>query len=153
MAGQILCGDGSLFWSLVGALHLLDYRWCCPVDATTTTTTTTTTTLFAPWIKNKFTSHHGVDFLQHYLESFLTLGPPASSVCDNNLQACIQLCSKLGLPLHLDKLEGPSTCLSILGIEQDSVRLQMRLPINIRESASSLFWSPGLVSDSAGGGS
>ena len=26
------------------------------------------------------TSHHGVDFLRHYLDDFLTLGPPASSV-------------------------------------------------------------------------
>ena len=69
------------------------------------------------------TSHHGVDFLRHYLDDFLTMGPPASPVCYNNLQACIQLCSKLGLPLHPDKLEGPSTCLSILGIELDTIRL------------------------------
>ena len=39
----------------------------------------------------------------------LTLGPPASSVCRHNLQACIQLCSKLGLCLHRNKLEDPST--------------------------------------------
>lgn len=47
---------------------------------------------------------------------FFTLGPPASPVCYNNPQVCIQLCSKLGLSLHPDKQEGPSTCLSILGI-------------------------------------
>ena len=89
------------------------------------------------------TSHHGVDFLRHYLDDFLTLGPPASSVCYNNLQACIQLCSKLGLPLHPDKLEGPSTCLSILGIELDSVRLQTWLPIDKRERIITLLesWS------------
>ena len=73
------------------------------------------------------TSHHGVDFLCHYLDNFFTLGPQASLVYHNNLQASIQLCSKLGLPLHPDKLEDLSTCLSILGIEQ------ARLPTDKRE--------------------
>ena len=69
-------------------------------------------------------NNHGVDFLRHYLDNFLTLGPPASSVCSDNLRSCIQLCTELGLPLNPDKLEGPSTCLTILGIELDSVKLQ-----------------------------
>ena len=100
-------------------------------------------TAIADMVQWMLTSHHGVDFLRHYLDDFLTLGPPASSVCYNNLQACIQLCSKLGLPLHPDKLEGPSTCLSILGIELDSVRLQARLSIDKRDRIITLLesWS------------
>ena len=70
-------------------------------------------TAIADVVQWMLTSHHGVDFLRHYLDDFPTLGSPASSVCYNNLQACIRLCSKLGLTLHPDKLEGPSTCLSI----------------------------------------
>ena len=31
--------------------------------------------------------------------------------------------SKLGIPLHPDKQEGPSTCLTILGIEVDSLKV------------------------------
>ena len=31
------------------------------------------------------THNYGVDFLCHYLDDFLTLGPPASPVCYNNL--------------------------------------------------------------------
>ena len=100
-------------------------------------------TAIAHAVQWMLTSHHGVDFLWHYLDDFLTQGPPASSVCYNNLQACIQLCSKLGLPLHPDKLEGPSTCLSILGIELDSIRLQARLPTDKRERIVTLLksWS------------
>ena len=64
-------------------------------------------TAIADMVQWMLTSNHGVDFLRHYLDDFLTLGPPASSVCRCNLQACIWLCSRLGLPLHLDKLEGP----------------------------------------------
>ena len=100
-------------------------------------------TAIADAVQWMLTSHHGVDFLWHYLDDFLTMGPPASPVCYNNLQACIQLCSKLGLPLHPDKLESPSTCLSILGIELDSIRLQARLPTDKRECIVTLLksWS------------
>ena len=100
-------------------------------------------TAIADAVQWMLTSHHGVDFLRHYLDDFLTMGPPASPVCYNNLQACIQLCSKLGLPLHPDKLEGPSTCLSILGIELDTIRLQARLPTDKRERIVTLLksWS------------
>ena len=76
-------------------------------------------TAIADTVQWMATHNHGIDFLQHHLDDFLTLGPPASSVCYNNLQTCIQLCTKLGLPLHPDKPEGPSTCLSIFGIELD----------------------------------
>ena len=75
-------------------------------------------------------NNHGVDFLCHYLDDFLTLGPPASSVCSDNPRSCIQLCSELGLPLNPDKLEGYSTCFTILGIELDSVTLQAQLSEN-----------------------
>ena len=75
--------------------------------------------------------NHGVDFLCHYLDNFLKLGPPASFVCLDNLCSCIQLCAK-GLRLNPDKLECPLTCLTTLGIEPDSVTLQAQLPQNKR---------------------
>ena len=75
----------------------------------------------------------------HYLDNFLTLGLPASPVCYNNLQVCIQLCSNLGLPLHPDKLEGPSACPSILAIELNSSTLQARLPPQKRERIITLL--------------
>ena len=70
-------------------------------------------TAIADAVQWMLTSHHGVDFLRHYLDDFLMLGPPASSVCYNNLQACIQLCSKLGLPLHPAGQAGGSIYLSV----------------------------------------
>ena len=51
--------------------------------------------------------NHGVDYLPHYLDDFLTLGPPASDACLSNLATCLQLCSDLGLPLQPNELEGP----------------------------------------------
>ena len=35
-------------------------------------------TAIAGMVQWMLTSHHGVDFLRHYLDDFLTLGPPAS---------------------------------------------------------------------------
>ena len=36
-----------------------------------------------------------VSFLVHYLDNFLTIGPPSSSCCQHNLDATIQICSHL----------------------------------------------------------
>ena len=87
--------------------------------------------------------NYDVTFLMHYLDDFHTLGPPGSSVCQHNLDRSIDCFSKLGIPLHPDKLEGPSTCLTILGIELDSLNLQARLPQDKFDRMSALLedWS------------
>ena len=74
--------------------------------------------------------NYNATFLMYYLDDFHTLGPPGSSVCQHNLDRSIDCFSKLGISLHLDKLEGPSTCLTIPRIELDSLNLQERLPQN-----------------------
>ena len=96
-------------------------------------------TTIADMIKWTMVQNHGVDFLSRYLDDFLTLGLPASLVCYNNLCACTQLCSKLGLLLHPDKLEDPSTCLPILSIELDPITLQTSLLAKKREKIIALL--------------
>ena len=56
----------------------------------------------------------GATFLMHYLDDFLMFGPFDSPVC--HLNTFIQLCDELGIPLGTEKLEGPSTSLTFLGI-------------------------------------
>ena len=87
--------------------------------------------------------NYGVDFLRHYLDDFFTLGPPSSPLCHFYLLTCVRLCERLGLPLHPDKVEGPTTCLTILGIELDSDRLEARLPTEKRDRIVALLeeWS------------
>ena len=72
--------------------------------------------------------NYNVNFLLHYLDDFHTLGPPNSPVCQNNIATCVKLFKEWGIPLHPNKLEGPCTCLTVLGIELDSLSLQARLP-------------------------
>ena len=91
----------------------------------------------APYIFSSFadllvwilTHNYGINFLLHYLDDFNTLGPPNSPVCQNNVNTCVQLFSEWGIPLHPDKLEGPSTCYR-LAFHRTSL---ITLP---------LFWNP-----------
>ena len=70
----------------------------------------------------------GISFVIHYLDDFLTVGPPSSDTCQRNLDILMQLCDDLGVPLALEKVEGPSTTISFLGIQLDMVRMEIRLP-------------------------
>ena len=56
-----------------------------------------------------------------------------------NLATCLQLCPDLGLSLHPDKLEGPTTCLTMLAIELDSSKLKVLLPQQKRTLTISLL--------------
>ena len=66
--------------------------------------------------------------VMHYLDDFLTMGPCNSFVCASNLQIIKDTCSRLGIPLALEKIEGPSQCLTFLGITLDTKLKQARLP-------------------------
>ena len=69
-----------------------------------------------------------VTWVIHYLDDFLTLGPPSSDECQDNLDRIIATCNRLGLPLKHDKVEGPATSLIFLGILLDTSNMEMRLP-------------------------
>ena len=56
------------------------------------------------------------------------MGPPSSPVCQHNLDTIIQTCDYLGIPLALEKVEGPLTTLPFLGIVLDTSRMEARLP-------------------------
>ena len=55
-------------------------------------------------------------------------GPAGSSQCADALQKTLQRCERLGVPLAMEKLEGPVECLTFLGIEIDTRSGTMRLP-------------------------
>ena len=64
----------------------------------------------------------------HYLDDFLTLGPPESPTCLRNLETIKGVCCHLGVPLALEKVEGPSQSLTFLGIVLDTRNMEARLP-------------------------
>lgn len=70
----------------------------------------------------------GVSFSIHYLDDFLTVGPSASPTCQKNLEIFKNVCKELGVPLALEKVDGPTTCLTFLGITLDTHKMEIRLP-------------------------
>ena len=75
-----------------------------------------------------FRNHGEVTESIHYLDDYLFVGAPASGECARALQSALRLCDQLGVPVAADKLSGPSTKLTFLGIELDTVRMELRLP-------------------------
>lgn len=67
--------------------------------------------------------HRGIAYLEHFLDDFITVGAPQSPECDHNLSLLLDTCSILKMPIALQKKEDPSTCLTFLGIELNTVSL------------------------------
>ena len=55
-------------------------------------------------------------------------GQPDTPKCAQSVQDMLQLCSTLGVSVAMDKLEGPSTVITYLGIELDSQQRKLHLP-------------------------
>ena len=70
----------------------------------------------------------GVEVLLHYLDDFLLVGGPASEQCRVNLRKLLDVFARLSIPVAMEKLEGPTTLLSFLGIELDTRLMVLRLP-------------------------
>ena len=49
-------------------------------------------------------------------------------MCERNARVMHDLCAQLGMPVELEKDEGPATSISFLGLELDSVAMELRLP-------------------------
>ena len=77
---------------------------------------------FVEWVAKR---NYDVTFPMYFLDDFHNLCPPSSSVCQHNLDRSIEYFSKLGIPLHADKEEELSMCLTILGLELDSLNRQV----------------------------
>ena len=65
--------------------------------------------------------------IQHYLDDFL-FGEPAINKSGHTLQSFKDVCKTFGIPVALDKTCPPTTCITFLGIEFDTIKMVMRLP-------------------------
>ena len=82
----------------------------------------------------------GISYCMHYLDDFLTVGPAESDVCERNLEVLKSTCKDLGVPLKLEKVEGPATTLVFLGIQLDTVAGVMSLPQRKLEQYKTELW-------------
>ena len=63
--------------------------------------------------------NYSVRYLLHYLDDFLTAGPPGSPECQQNLDSMLQLCHRINAPIKLEKVVSPTTQITFLGIVID----------------------------------
>jgi hypothetical protein len=94
----------------------------------------------APFLFNQFAealqwilqNNYGLHWLIHYLDDYLIMAPatPAdSSDCQELLAVFLRVCKLLGIPVAMEKVDGPATIIIFLGLELDSVLQQIRLPL------------------------
>ena len=99
--------------------------------------TSTTTSVSLSWLWEAKYTHNDCKLLLlfHVLQTTVAanqpltnrVGCPFSSIVAETLHLLIELCAHLGIPLAVEKVKGPSTCLPFLGIEIDSVAQELRL--------------------------
>ena len=70
----------------------------------------------------------GIPNILHYLDDFVTIGPPGSPICQESMSILDRVCTRLGVPIAEHKRDGPSTCIVLLGIEIDTIAGELRLP-------------------------
>ena len=70
----------------------------------------------------------GISFMEHYIDDFITVGRPNSDECKRNTAIMHAICRETGTPVEEGKSEGPTTVITFLGIEIDSVCMELRLP-------------------------
>ena len=70
----------------------------------------------------------GIAPVLHYLDDFI-LVEGSMAEAEHKKAELVSTCRTLGIPLEPSKLEGPSSCLTFLGIEVDTQALQLRLPV------------------------
>ena len=69
-----------------------------------------------------------IPLLIHYLDDFLFFIPPFDPRPQALLSAVLSALQALGVPVAQDKIEGPSTTITFLGIVIDTCRFELRLP-------------------------
>ena len=75
----------------------------------------------------------------HYLDYFLLVGLPSSNQCEEHLKILLKTFDRLNIPVALEKLEGPTTVLTFLGIEMDTQNSTLCLPRDKVQELKSLI--------------
>ena len=77
----------------------------------------------------------------NYLDDFLIAGAAGRDQCAASVRVTLSVCEHLGVPVAFDKLEGPSTQITFLGI----LRLLRFLSRRRKWLRSYCWYNPGLV--------
>lgn len=116
-------GDFDLLGIKLGDKYYFDK--CLPFGSKLSCALFNKFSTFLHWLTSK---KSGSQNIIHYLDDFLFAGRSDDSICKHTLHIFHLICARLGVPIADDKTVEPTTCLTFLGIELDTVAMQMRLP-------------------------
>lgn len=88
---------------------------------------------------NWYLHKQGIPVIRHYLDDFIIISPPHTTQCRKSLEILDRVCCSLGVPIADHKRDGPTTCLTFLGIEVDTLAGQLRLPADKRQRVRALL--------------
>ena len=80
----------------------------------------------------------GIPIILHYLDDFLIISPPSSDEGSRHLHTLLALFERLRVPVAPEKVEGPATCITFLGIEINTNQMILRLPHQKLQSLKSV---------------
>lgn len=83
--------------------------------------------MYATALHHFFEKDLGVANVVHYIDDFLFVVEADQPAAVAHLERTLSLCTRIGVPLAGDKTEGPTTALSFLGIELDTVAMTAAL--------------------------
>ncbi len=73
-------------------------------------------------------TQRGAGWLRNYIDDFVAVGQRGTDQCERAMSIFKETCRRLGMPLDENKEEGPSEVLTFLGMEIDTVKMEVRLP-------------------------
>ena len=85
---------------------------------------------FIHWLVNMMA---GRDTLDHYLDDFIFCGDQDSDSCEILLNTFMAVCKDLSIPLADDKAVDPCSRLIFLGLEIDSDKMVVNIPVHKKE--------------------
>ena len=85
---------------------------------------------FSTFLEWAVRSNSNLHTVHHYLDDFIFAGRHNSNHCQVLLRSFQELCSDLGVPLNPDKTIEPTTLHTFLGLDIDTVDMQIKIPMN-----------------------
>lgn len=116
-----------------GDFDLLGFRFkgqyyfdkCLPMGCSISCSIFEKFSTFLQWV---ITNKSGLNTVEHYLDDFIFAGSRGSGECLQLMTLFQVVCKDFGVPLAVDKTQGPVTCLVFLGLEIDTVLRMVRIP-------------------------
>ena len=122
-----ICPVHKSDWHLLGFtfIDMLFVDLCLPFGLRSSVNRFTQVADSILWIMQ---NNYNLENSTNYLDDFFLAASPDSNQCQDDMSRTIMLFKSLGVPLANDKLVGPTSCITFLGIEINSDSMSLGLP-------------------------